>query len=90
MQTVILIEEENYGLLGVAETYAGAIYFLIKEGWLDADYQVWSDDYGNTQSIKKALGKTWSKQIPCWTLDYFNNYFEGNFYLEEYELYKTE
>ena len=89
MQTVVLIAEDNHGLIGVAETYADAIDFLIKAKWLDKDYEVWSDDYGNTKSIKKALGNTWSKQIPCWTLDYFNNYFEGSFYLTIEEVYGT-
>lgn len=89
MQTVITIEEENHGLIGIAETYADAIDYLIKAKQLDENYEVWSGDYGNTKPIKKALGKTWAKQIFCWTLDYFNNYFDGCFYLNEYKLHRA-
>ena len=90
MQTVVLIEEDNHGLIGVAETYADAIVFLIKGKWLDENFQVWADDYGSTKPITEDLGSTWEKQLPHWELEYFNNYFEGSFYLRIENVFKAE
>lgn len=90
MRTVILIEEDNHGIIGVAKDYPSAIDFLVNEGWLDESFEVWADDYGNTKPITEDLGSTWKKQLPHWELEYFNNYFEGSFYLNIEEVYGAD
>lgn len=90
MQTVVTIQEDNHGLIGIAKDYLSAIDFLVNENWLDEKFEVWVDneDY-LTQSIKDKLGKNWKEIISTWNTEQFNNYFEGNFYLVIEEVYGT-
>ena len=89
MQTVIVIQEENHGLIGIAETYADAIDYLIQMKWLDENYEVSVADYGNTKSIKETLGEEWVATLLHWTQTKFNECFEGCFYLDEYKLHRA-
>lgn len=89
MQTVVLIAEDNHGLIGVAETYADAIDFLIKQDWLNENFELYEGD-GNYKTIKEDLGETWAMQILYWEVEYFNDYFEGCLYLNIEEIYKAE
>lgn len=91
MQDIILIEEDNHGIIGVAKNYSSAIDFLIDTDWLDENFEVWVDneDY-LTQSIKEKLGEEWVAIIrDDWDIEQFNNFFEGSFYLTVEELYGT-
>ena len=90
MQTVVTIQEDNHGLIGIAKDYPSAIDFLINENWLDKKFEVWVDneDY-LTQSIKDKLGENWKEIISTWDTEQFNNYFDGNFYLAIEEVYGT-
>ena len=89
INSVIVIEEDNHGLIGIAETYADVVDFLIQWKWLDEDYEVYVDSYGNTEPIKKQLGKDWKAILSKWTQTKFNEYFEGCFFLDEYKLHRA-
>lgn len=88
MQTVVLIEEENHGMIGVAKDYPSAIDFLVNQGWLDESFEVWVDneDY-LTQTIKDKLGENWKEIILSWDTEQFGNFFDGSFYLNIEEVY---
>ena len=90
MQMIYLIEEENHGMIGVAKDYQSAIDFLVNENWLDENFEVWVDELDEdyiTQSIKDKFGKDWKEIISTWDAGQFNNFFEGNFYLNIKEVY---
>ena len=91
MQTVVLIEEDNHGLIGVAKDYPSAIVFLVNENWLDGKFEVWVDneDY-LTQTIKEDLGEEWKEVVLSWDIETFSNYFEGYFYLTIEEVYGAD
>ena len=92
MQTVITIQEDNHGLIGIAKDYSSAIDFLVnKNYWLNEKFEVWVDneDY-LTQSIKDKLGENWKEIVSTWTIEQFNNFFEGSFYLIVEEVYGAE
>ena len=91
MQTVVAIKEDNHGLIGIAKDYPSAINFLINENWLDEKFEVWVDneDY-LTQSIKDKLGENWKEIVSTWSIEQFNIFFEGSFYLTVEEVYKAE
>ena len=91
MQTVVAIKEDNHGLIGIAKDYPSAINFLVNENWLDGKFEVWVDneDY-LTQSIKDKLGENWKEIVSTWSIEQFNIFFEGSFYLTVEEVYKAE
>ena len=89
MQKVILIEEENHGLIGVADTYADAIDFLVAKQWIYGDMENYLGD-GVYKTVEEDLGEEWLQVILHWDIRTFGAYFEGCFYLDEYEVYKAE
>jgi hypothetical protein len=87
---VVTIEEDNHGQIGIAMTYADAVHLLVNQNWLDENFEVWVDneDY-LTQTIKEKLGDEWFTVILEWTLEQFNEFFEGYFYLTIEEVYEV-
>ena len=89
MQTVITIEEENHGLIGIAETFSDAVDFLISQDWLNERCEMYDGD-GNYKTIIEDLGVSWVDIILGWDWYKFNEYFEGLFYLNVEQVYKAE
>ena len=92
MQTVVLIEEDNHGQIGVAKDYPSAIDFLVNQNWLDDNYEVWVDnEISLTFTIAEHLGEDWQILIRDeWNTEEFNNFFEGSFYLTIEDVYGAE
>ena len=91
MQTVVLIEEDNHGQIGIAKDYPSAIDFLVNQGWLDESFEVWVDNEDClTQPIKDKLGENWKEIILSWDTEQFDNFFDGSFYLNIKEVYGAD
>lgn len=88
MQTVILIEEDNHGLIGVANDYPSAIFFLIKKNWLDENFELYEND--NVKTVKEDLGEEWKEVILSWDTEKFNKYFDCLFYLKIEKVYGAD
>ena len=89
MQTVITIEEENHGLIGIAKTFSDAVDFLISQDWLNERCEMYDGD-GNYKTIIEDLGVSWVDIILGWDWYKFNEYFKGLFYLNVEQVYKAE
>ena len=91
MQNVILIEEENHGIIGVAKDYPSVVDFLVDRDQLDGKFEVWADnEISLTQTLEDHLGELWYVAIRDeWDTEQFNNFFEGSFYLTIEEVYGT-
>ena len=75
---IIIIHEDNHGILGVAKDYDSAINFLLQNQWLTADTEV-LNSIGEWISLKE-LGFD-IETIRSWDIEAFNDFFEGIFYL---------
>lgn len=91
MKTVIVIEKDNHGLIGVAKDYPSVIDFLVNKNWLDGNFEVLVDneDY-LMQSIKDRFGENWKEIISTWDIKTFNNYFASCFYLSVVKVYGAD
>lgn len=78
--TVILIHEDNHGLLGVAKDYESAIDYLIQDKWLDVDREVY-DTEKDTFVPLRELNIT-IDDIRALDIDKFNELFDQCFYLD--------
>ena len=90
---VIIIQEDNHGLIGIAKNYISAIDFLVNENWIDENYEVWVDELDEDyikQSIKDNLGENWKEIVSTWNTEKFNNFFDGSFYLTIEDVYGAE
>ena len=89
MEKVVLIYEESHSLIRVAINYYAAATFLIEHNWLDEDTMVW--DGKTHKEVLKILGTEWKDLIlNWWSLEKFNEFFEGVFYLYPEEVYDGE
>ena len=85
---VIVIREDNHGLIGLALAYQNAISFLIENNWFGSQTEVMnSNEEWVTVEEFVGLPNGWEEKIREWGLQKFNEVFEGCFYLEEMEVY---
>ena len=71
--TIVVINEENHGLLGVARDYISAIDFLVRDGWLDQSTKMWDERRNEWVSLEKSFGSNWVSVISKWSIDAFND-----------------
>ena len=88
---VIRIEEENHGFIGVANNYRNAVKWLIGNKWL-ADYtEIYDDETDSWIQVKDRFGEDWADLMTeQWSIDDFNDYWDGSFYLTTDILIGTE
>ena len=87
---VVTIEEDNHGQIGIASNYQNAIHFLVNEHWLDELTEVYDSGFQDTKLLLDLLGEEWLATILNWTLEKFNEFFDGCFYLNEVTVYEVD
>lgn len=90
---VIIIDEENHGFIGVADSVIHAIDFLIENHWLteySSVFQYAGNGKWTESSVKERFGDSWAQTIKQFNREKFNDEFEGNFYFSEETVYIGE
>lgn len=94
MKQIVRIEEENHGLLGIALNYYNAVKWLIGNGWIDDNTEIYTGDDEHSyqwDKVKNVLGEDWAdKMTDEWDIDTFNDYWEGSFLLQSIDVIGTE
>ena len=86
--TVILVNEDNHGLLTVAKDYKSAVKFLIDNRWIEESMEVWNED-GTYRRLDEFFGEDVLDIITeKWDIDSFNTFWDGSFLLNEVEVYE--
>lgn len=89
---VILIYEDNHGLVGIANNYYNAAKWLITNNWItdNTEICIGKNEYSYKWTpIKNALGEDWAdKMLDLWDIDNFNDYWEGSFHLKLVEVFQ--
>lgn len=87
--TVILVQEENHGLITVAKDYKSAIKFLINNGWIKESMEVWDENGISHSRLDELLGEDAFDIITeKWNIDSFNTFWDGSFFLDEVTVYE--
>ena len=86
--TVILVNEDCHGIVAIALEYQDAVDALIELDWLYEDYDIYDEKSDEYYPIKMILGADWEEKVASWNIAFFNEFFEGSFYLEEKEVHK--
>lgn len=90
MKDVIIIYELYHNDVGVAADYKSAIYYMLKEGWIDDYTDVFDDNNNKCMPISEVLGKNWRTTLLNANEDWFNDAFLDLFRLRHTEIYKHE
>ena len=78
---IYIIHEDNHGVLGVADSYESAVQFLIDNEWLTEDFEIWNRKKDYSRPLYALEIKP--EEIKTWNIDKFNDFFDGDFYIEE-------
>ena len=91
---VIFINEESGGILSVTDTVTHAIDYLINNDWLSENTELlmFIPEAGEWKEItvKEKLGENWEAILRNASINEFNNYIEGVFFLSEERVYTGE
>ena len=82
---VIMVHEDNHGILGVAINYTSAIDMLVENKWLDTfltEMYVGNYEYKTLDKLGITI-----EDIKKWGIDKFNEKFDGLFYLDVDKIY---
>lgn len=58
---IILISEENHGIIGVAANYRAAKQWLIRAGWVDCYTEFWNPITNMSSPLEELYGETWKE-----------------------------
>ena len=81
---IYIIHEDNHGVLGVADSYESAVQFLIDNKWLTEDFEILNIEEYYSRPLYALEIKP--EEIKAWNIDKFNDFFDGDFYIEEANL----
>ena len=86
MQEVILVREDNHGLIAVTLDYFSAVKYLVENNCLTDTIEVGVDE--DLEEVIVAFGADWVDEILTWdSVQKFNEVFEGVFHLSIEEVY---
>lgn len=87
-ETVILIVEENHGIIGIAKSFSSAIDFLYDNNWMTPETELYNpfDDTVESDWICFEKYNLTKEDLKKCGLEIFNDLFDSVFYLEEREV----
>ena len=88
---VLLIHEDNHGVIGAAIDVDKVVSFLKRDGWLCETTEVYHNNGSKWvwEPIYKAYSEDWEDFLRSLTIEQFNEVWEGCFYLEEEKVFGT-
>ena len=84
MEVIVIRRVDDECIPAVAKDYKAAIRFLIDEGWIDRETEIWIDEEDKYVTIKKAGIKL--EDIKNYDRDTFEKYFGYDYELVDREL----
>lgn len=86
---VIVISEECHGYIGLATNYKAAIDFLVDEKWMSTDIEIYDETIDNFRHLSEVFADFRHYFKNEMTMEDFNNFWDGTFYLEAVEVHGT-
>lgn len=81
---VYIVHEDNHGVIGVADSYESAVQFLVDEEWITEEFEIWDREEDCSRPLYALEIKP--EEIKAWNISKFNDFFNGDFYIEETNL----
>ena len=78
---IYIIHEDNHGVLGVADSYESAVQFLIDNELLTENFEILDREEYYSRPLYTLEIKP--EEIKAWNINKFNDFFDGDFYIEE-------
>ncbi len=87
-ETVILIVEENHGIIGIAKNFSSAIDFLYDNNWMTPETELYNpfDDTAESDWVCFEKYNLTKEDLKKCGLEIFNDLFDSVFFLDEWEV----
>ena len=87
-ETVILIIEENHGIIGIAKSFSSAIDFLYDNDWMTPETELYNpfDDTAESDWVCFEKYNLTKEDLKKCGLEIFNDLFDSVFFLDEWEV----
>lgn len=87
--TVIMIDEECHGTIGIAKDFESARNFLFEKGWIDNMHEIYDDEIDDWRRLDDIFGEEWETKVRSMDRGEFEITFIGSFCFSEAEVYGT-
>ena len=87
-ETVILIIEENHGIIGIAKSFSSAIDFLYDNNWMTPETELYNpfDDTAESDWVCFEKCNLTKEDLKKCGIEIFNDLFDSVFFLDEWEV----
>ena len=87
-ETVILIIEENHGIIGIAKSFSSAIDFLYDNNWMTPETELYNpfDDTAESDWVCFEKYNLTKEDLKKCGIEIFNDLFDSVFFLDEWEV----
>ena len=86
---IVIISEDNHGVIGTATTDKAAKQWLIREGWVDKYSEIWNPDTDENHTLIEVYGDNWENAYINFDREYMECmgfYFHDEELIEEFEV----
>lgn len=97
MNKVITVDEECHGFIGIVDKAENIIDFLCDNGWLDEYSEICvkqehptDDNLYEWKTLDALYGENWKQVLKGFSLAELEDFFDGDFYFNEEEIYTKE
>lgn len=84
-KTIIIVSEECHGILCAADSVKSAMRFLVADGWVHENLEVYFEEEDKWTTLRKEFGNKWAEptnlEKVCWEDTGF--YFDARLFLTE-------
>lgn len=89
MRTVILISEENHGLIGCVASEKDVMPWLTRENWVNQYTELYKSETHDYETIKDRYGLTWFQKLSKMILRDLTEALDENFAFEPIEVWSA-
>ena len=87
MESIIVISEDNHGIIGFAKDLFSAVSYLIINDWITEDTTFFYEEWGEEFTLNDYFGNDWKAEILKMSLKDFNKFFDDRFLLTEAKVF---
>ncbi len=89
MKTVILIREENHGLIGCVASEKDVMPWLTRENWINQYTEIYNLETHDYETIKDRYGLTWFQELSKMDLYDLTEALDENFTFQYIEVWSA-
>ena len=86
---VILISEENHGIIGCVASEKDVILWLTRENWVNQYTEVYKSETHSYETIKDRYGLTWFQKLSKMNLRDLTEALDENFFFFFFEVWSA-